>query len=155
RAVRQPGGRVPQVGDCDNGRAHVLTRYAAWRQESMDHLLAAGARVLNCPSIADGIDPADRIEALFWDVADPMPASVAPVGARTLLPDSGLAVLRGDRAYALLTNARVGASGFGNHKHCDQLAVEVCIDGQPVFVDAGSYIYTSNPDERNRFRGTA
>jgi Heparinase II/III-like protein len=54
-----------------------------------------------------------------------------------------------------LTNGPVGTEGFGNHKHCDQLAIEVCLDRQPVFVDAGSYVYTSDPAERNRFRGTA
>jgi len=155
RALRQPDGRMPQVGDCDNGRAHILTRYGAWRQESMDHLLAAGARVLNCPALGEGIDAADRIEALLWNVSDSVPAPCAAAEPPMVFEDSGLAVLRNERAIALLSNSRVGTLGFGNHKHCDQLAVEVCIGRQPLFVDAGSYVYTSDPVERNRFRGTA
>jgi hypothetical protein len=64
-------------------------------------------------------------------------------------------VLRNGPTTVLFTNSRVGTEGFGNHKHCDQLAVEVCAGDQPIFVDAGSYAYTSDPAERNRFRGTA
>jgi Heparinase II/III-like protein/Heparinase II/III N-terminus len=155
KALRQPDGRLPQVGDCDNGRAHILTRYGGWRQESMDHLLAAGARVLNCPELACGIDPRDAIEALFWDVAAPEPAAVPTLRPVEAFCDSGFVVLRRAGTYALLTNSRVGTGGFGNHKHCDQLAVEICVGRQPVIVDAGSFVYTSNPEARNRFRATA
>jgi hypothetical protein len=154
RTLRQPDGRIPQIGDCDNGRAHILTRYGTWRQESTDHLLAAGARVLHCAALVDGIAHADRIEEVFWDVADPVPAEWTGARCAERFPDSGLAVLRNDRAIVVLCNGRVGTMGFGNHKHCDQLAVEVCIGGRPVFVDAGTYVYTSSPEERNRFRGT-
>jgi hypothetical protein len=155
RTLRQPRGRMPQVGDCDNGRAHILTGYGAWRQESMDHLLAAGARVLGCPALAESVDERDAVEARFWDVSDAAPAAWAPPGAVALFPQSGLAVLRHAGVNVLLTNGPVGTAGFGNHKHCDQLGVEICIATQPVFVDAGSYVYTSDPDARNRFRGTA
>ena len=155
RGLRQPGGRVPQVGDCDNGRAHILSGYGVWRQESMDHLLAAGAAVLNCPALADEIDEHDAIERLFWDVSDSDPLTIDPPRPITLFPESGMAVLRNGVTTVLFTNGPVGTEGFGNHKHCDQLAIEVCLDRQPVFVDAGSYVYTSDPAERNRFRGTA
>jgi Heparinase II/III-like protein len=55
----------------------------------------------------------------------------------------------------VMANSRVGTKGFGNHKHCDQLAVEVSVGTQPLLVDAGSYVYTSDPGARNAFRGTA
>jgi hypothetical protein len=155
RALRQPGGRMPQVGDCDNGRAHILTGYGVWSQESMDHLLAAGARVLNCPTLAEGIDDHAAAEAAFWDVADAERCTVDPPRPIALFPQSGLAVLRNAATTVVFTNGPVGTEGFGNHKHCDQLAIEICVGAQPVFVDAGSYVYTSAPDERNRFRGTA
>src|SRR5207248_362281 len=44
--------------------------------------------------------------------------------------------------------------GFGNHKHCDQLAFEYHLAGVPLLVDPGSHVYTSDPDTRNLFRST-
>jgi hypothetical protein len=155
RSVRQPGGRIPQLGDCDNGRAHIFTGYGRWAQERMDHLLAAGARVLNCPELADEVDDRDAVEALFWDTPPVPRATWIDAGPIAEFPDSGLIVLRNGSTRVLFSNGPVGTEGFGNHKHCDQLAVEVAVGSQPVFVDAGSYVYTSDPAERNRFRGTA
>jgi hypothetical protein len=154
RAIRQPGGRVPQVGDADNGRAHILSQYGRWSQESMDHLLVAGARVMGWPALAEGVPALDHIESVFWDVSAPV-ASPPDVGTNpTLFQNFGLAVARVDGVSAIMSNGPVGTLGFGNHKHCDQLAVEIVLGDQPVFVDGGTYVYTSNPGARNYFRGT-
>src|SRR5262249_27175023 len=103
RAVRQPGGRVPQLGDCDNGRAHVFSGYGAWQQERMDHLLAAGARVLNCPELARDVDDRDAVEAIFWETpAVPRAAPLEP-GPIAEFPDAGFVVLRNGPTTALFT----------------------------------------------------
>ena len=62
--------------------------------------------------------------------------------------------MRRGRDYLLVTNGVVGTAGFGNHKHNDQLGFEYHVDGAPVFVDPGSYVYTSDPAARNLFRST-
>jgi hypothetical protein len=49
----------------------------------------------------------------------------------------------------------VGTAGFGNHKHNDLLGFEYHVEGTPLLVDPGSYVYTSDPDARNLFRRTA
>jgi hypothetical protein len=156
RIIRQPDGRVPQVGDADNGRAHILSAYGTWSQESMDHLLVAGARVFEWPELDAGVARGAAIERGFWDVtAPPLDRRPAIDSSLTLFRDFGLGIARQPGTTALMTNGRVGTHGFGNHKHCDQLAVEIVIGGQPVFVDGGSYVYTSDPAARNQFRGTA
>ena len=77
------------------------------------------------------------------------------MGSR-LFPMAGLAAMRaGTTGYLLVTNGIVGTNGFGNHKHNDQLSFEYHFDGVPLVVDPGSYVYTSDPDARNLFRGTA
>jgi uncharacterized heparinase superfamily protein len=57
--------------------------------------------------------------------------------------------------YLAVTNGIVGTKGFGNHKHNDQLSFEYHHGGVALVVDAGSYVYTSDPDARNLFRSTA
>jgi uncharacterized heparinase superfamily protein len=49
----------------------------------------------------------------------------------------------------------VGTRGIGNHKHNDVLGFELHADGQDIFVDPGSYLYTPDPAWRNHFRSTA
>lgn len=47
--------------------------------------------------------------------------------------------------------------GFGNiaaHGHADALSFQLFIDGQPVFVDSGTYNYHVTPESRNFFRST-
>ncbi len=151
-ALRQPGGRQPQMGDADNGRAHILTGYGRWNQESMDHLLAAGAAVLEAPHLAAEIPLERQVEAIVWGHTPQAAPRVAPRTKGKLYRESGLAVWRGAENYLLLANGRVGTSGVGNHKHNDQLAIEWVAGSQPLVVDGGSYCYTSDPTFRNLFR---
>lgn len=162
RLLRQPGGRQPQIGDADDGRAHVFTGYGAAQSENMDHLLAAGARVLGLPHLRAGLPKSAMIEALFWDVPGTEIAAEAGAEERAgepgrvdLLSDFGVAVARMGPTYLALTNGRVGTEGVGNHKHNDQLAIEWVVGDRPILVDGGSYTYTQDPDSRNRFRSTA
>ena len=43
---------------------------------------------------------------------------------------------------------------IGDHAHCDQLSFELSLKGIPVFVDRGSYVYTSDLNKRNLYRST-
>ncbi|MFA5153485.1 MAG: heparinase II/III-family protein, partial [Clostridia bacterium] len=36
----------------------------------------------------------------------------------------------------------------------DKLSFELCINGKDVIVDPGTYVYTPNPEQRNKFRST-
>ena len=155
KALRQPEGRWPQIGDADDGRAHILTGYGAWRQDSQDHLLAAGAHVLNCLDLSEDLPEEALVEQLFWGNSAPERTDLPSVPNPAVFPDFGVAVLRGGTSYVSITNGPVGTEGFGNHKHNDQLAVEWVVGEQPLLVDGGSYIYTRDPAARNLFRSTA
>ena len=82
------------------------------------------------------------------------PARVEP--AARMFAHAGIAVARSEAGhYLLVTNGIVGTGGFGNHKHNDQLSFEYHHGGTPLILDPGTYVYTSDADARNRFRGTA
>ena len=49
----------------------------------------------------------------------------------------------------------LGCSLSSGHGHADLLSVQCAAFGEPVLVDGGTYCYTSEPEWRNFFRGTA
>lgn len=162
QAVLRPDGRLPVIGDADDGRLMIATGYGTWRPSHGAHLLAPAGLALGHPAWsawARALDAeAGLWEAFWWGLRWPavLTSSPDPEQAR-LFPDAGLAVSRSlsSGAYLLVTNAIVGTSGFGNHKHNDLLSFEYCDRDVPLIVDPGSYVYTSDFPARNRFRGTA
>lgn len=51
-----------------------------------------------------------------------------------------------------------GPLGFGPlaaHGHADALSVQLVIDGKPILIDPGTYIYNGNREKRDLFRSTA
>jgi len=155
-AVQRPDGLMPQVGDADDGRLHILSGYGTAQPQDGRHLFGPAAGVLG-----NLVWTSHGGEWMPWETAwwgfDPPAASPSEPASRDGLrhfPEAGLTVMRRGRDYLLITNGIVGTAGFGNHKHNDLLGFEYHVDGLPVFVDPGSYVYTSDPDARNLFRST-
>ena len=69
-------------------------------------------------------------------------------------PESGFYVLRSDRLHAFVCCRRPDARDVGAHSHNDHLGFTLSVDGRDFIVDAGTYSYTGNMRERNRFRAT-
>jgi uncharacterized heparinase superfamily protein len=155
-AVTRPDGLMPQIGDADDGRLHVFGGYGSTTPQDGRHLFGPAAAMFAEPAWArlGGEDAA--WEAEWWGLHSETSAAALPVAAGCLYPDAGVAVMRaGDSHYTAITNGIVGTKGFGNHKHNDQLSFEYHHAGVPLVVDPGSYVYTSDADARNLFRGTA
>lgn len=70
-------------------------------------------------------------------------------------PDMGCYVLRSPRLYLAIRCGEIGLAGLGAHAHCDQLSIELVIDGESCMRDPGSYIYTALPARRNDYRSAS
>ena len=154
--VLRPDGLMPQIGDADDGRLHILSGYGSWKPQDARHIFAPAALLLSEPRWLNHCGPVGAWEAAWWgfDISRVIFHDGPPPDIALLFPDAGLAIARKGGTYLAVTNGVVGTNGFGNHKHNDQLGFEFHAGGQPLFVDPGSFVYTSDPDARNLFRGT-
>ncbi len=66
--------------------------------------------------------------------------------------DSGMYIFKSDRLYLAISAGPNGQNGNGGHAHNDKLSFELCIDGEDVTKDPGTYLYTPLPEMRNQFR---
>ncbi|MGE3163927.1 MAG: alginate lyase family protein [Planctomycetota bacterium] len=85
------------------------------------------------------------------------PPSVADVeGCEPLaFPAAGFYVMRSASLHCVFRAGPNGQNGNGGHAHNDQLSFTLTLGGQPLIVDPGSYVYSPDPAQRNRFRSTA
>jgi len=97
-----------------------------------------------------GTDPRDH-RHLFAQADRPF----EPATESAAYSDGGYYVLREGDLYLIVRCGDVGRHGRGGHGHNDQLSFELAAGGRPLVIDPGTYVYTADPVERNRFRSTA
>lgn len=157
-AYTKPDGTAPQIGDADDGRVHVLSGHDADPRDHR-HLLAAGAVLFGREDFwrasgarwPEAIWIAGAQAAASWPVP---PAPAARVESRAF-PNAGVYILRGGLDAVTVAAGAVGTNGLGNHKHNDLLSIDVHLDGEDILVDAGTFVYSSDPGARNAFRSTS
>lgn len=67
----------------------------------------------------------------------------------------GCYVIRSPQLYLAVRCGEIGLAGLGGHTHCDQLAIELVLDGTNRVRDPGTYIYTPLPARRNAYRSAS
>ena len=75
--------------------------------------------------------------------------------ASAAFPSGGVYVLAAGEDHVFIDCGPVGLAGRGGHGHNDCLSFEAVLAGVRVLTDSGSYVYTGDPEARNRFRATA
>ena len=70
-------------------------------------------------------------------------------------PDFGLFIFRSPRLYLAVRCWTGNQPVHSAHRHQDQLSVELSIDGRNLIYDPGTYLYTSLPEARNKYRESA
>jgi hypothetical protein len=154
--VTRPDGLMPQSGDADDGRVHVLSTCETATPQDARHLFGAAGAIFGEPRWLALGGKYGTWERAWWGLGGSATAASAPDLPTRLYADAGLAVMRAPGShYLLASNGIVGTKGFGNHKHNDLLSFEYHHGGIPLVVDPGSFVYTSDFDARNLFRSTA
>jgi hypothetical protein len=93
--------------------------------------------------------PADRRRS----ISIPVPGdSILEEGAGVAFPDFGIYVFRSARLFLAVRCGDIGQGGYGGHDHNDQLGVELNVDGEDWIADPGTYVYTADPLQRDRYR---
>ena len=155
-AVTRPDGLMPQLGDADDGRLHVLSGYGVVTPQDPRHLFGPAGAIFGERSWRALAGSQGAWEAEWWGFEWSRDEAPLSPPSSALFRDAGVAVMRAGRDHCVIaTNGIVGTKGFGNHKHNDLLSFEYHRRGVPLFVDPGSFVYTSDFDARNRFRRTS
>lgn len=150
RWIADVTGRVPAIGDDDEGRVLTLagheTRYPASVTAAIaGHLGRADLVLPHEPDLRNLLIP-----ACGW-------AASAPQGTYSFA-EGGYTVHRGRIAghetLLVVDHAPLGYLSIAAHGHADALALTLNIDGAPVLVDPGTYLYHSGHAWRDWFRGT-
>jgi hypothetical protein len=155
RAYLRPDTRAPLIGDSDSGQAFPLVRR---RGNDHAYLVALGATIFHEPRFK--IEGANAPEELLWvlgqqGLSDYAALPAGEAAESEAFPDAGTYVMRRDDLYLLFNASGAGVNGRGSHGHNDALGIDVSACGSAFIVDPGSYIYTGDLKERQRFRSTA
>jgi hypothetical protein len=152
-ALGDARGRVPNIGDDDEGR--VLTLSAAREYGYPGSVARAIAGYCGtAPRIARSTDDPELRDAFF-----------RPANADAITPDGvltfeagGYTVIRERRAghqmRMTIDHGPLGYLSIAAHGHADANAITLSLDGEDIFVDPGTYLYHSGGAWRDWFRGT-
>jgi hypothetical protein len=140
-------GPTPALGDDDEGRVLTLL---AHEPDYARSVAGAIAGYLGIPGPRTG-----DFRALLFG-APPRPAPHRK-GLRTF-PDGGLSVWHGRQngrdARLIFDHGPLGYLSIAAHGHADALSLTLSLDGEPVLVDPGTYLYGSGGAWRRWFRST-
>ncbi len=145
-------GIAPLIGDDDQSR--VLMAYGSDEPRYAASIAGALAGFLERPDLAPHIHDPHWRDIVF---ATPPPGA-PPADGTTTFGHGGYTIRRGEiagrRVHFTFDHGPLGFGALAAHGHADALSVWLSLDGRPVLVDAGTYLYHSEGENRRRFRVT-
>jgi hypothetical protein len=155
RSVRDVGGRMPMVGDADDG---VVFRLGPATEDRVQQLLALDDAVFN-----DGAGESAGVRWLlhtFPGARPQLPVQEFAYGLAWAFPDGGYLLFGADfgrprEIKGMLDCGPLGYLGIAAHGHADALALTLSVAGEQCLVDPGTYSYWRERKWRDYFRGTS
>jgi Heparinase II/III-like protein/Heparinase II/III N-terminus len=151
-ALLGPSGLLPLIGDDDGGR---LFHPYGERVEFGRATMATCAVALGRPAWLRA-DSDLAVQAAWWMGAEVLSSrpEPAPPPASRFFQDAGTVVMAADDVHIVIKTGGFG-EGSAGHSHSDILSVTVRLGQREILIDPGSFTYIADPEERNRFRGSA
>lgn len=150
--VTDSSGHQPRIGDDDD--SHVLGN-GMGVEPTINSVMAAVAHATDRPEISPPVPVRHLRHALM---PAPPPNGIWPGGFRHF-SEGGYSVQRhlgkGAADHLLVfDHGPIGYLSIAAHGHADTLAVWLHVEGEPVLIDAGTYLYHAGHAWRDHFRGT-
>ncbi|WP_416898704.1 MAG: heparinase II/III family protein [Minwuia sp.] len=151
--ITDSAGNQPRIGDDDD--SHVLGN-GMGVEDTVNSVMSCIASATGEAAMAPPVPVPHFRNALF---PAPRPDPAWPSGVRHFT-DGGYTVdrrpARGGVPDHLLVfdHGDLGYLSIAAHGHADTLAVWLHVGGQPVLIDAGTYLYHAGHEWRDHFRGT-
>lgn len=148
-------GRVPQIGDNDNGRFLIFSKRLI-----LEHKYLLSLAAIYYKNSDFKVPTFTYDEEAFWffgktsiEVFKTLPFRKKSIASKRF-SDAGCYLLRHNDDYCFISCAPNGQKGIGGHSHNDKLSFELMLNGRDIIVDPGTYVYTPYPNKRNKFRST-
>lgn len=164
-ALADPAGKIPHVGDCDDGRVELLLddlEQMLTMPIPERHSLAVSSFLGTGSALFGDFDAGRFGDAAWYGFVPPVRKKQSKVLSRaqsheaiTVFPRSGVAIARHGSWEILFFAMPNGAQGRGSHTHNDKLSFVIRLEGEELFGDSGTCVYTRDAAKRNRFRSTA
>lgn len=150
--IIKPNGRIPMIGDVDNGRLLVLSDYSSWEVNDVRELLSLGGEYFNNTLLKNS--GAIKKEDKLWIFNSLSDEEEKYYNKSVKFSNGGYYILRNNDIYCFIRCGELSCRGQGGHSHNDQLSFELNVKGEDFIVDTGTGVYTANKNIRNLFRST-
>ncbi len=148
-------GEVIEFGDNDEGKILDL----CGRIEHYEYVLGMMSILLNERYVNMNND--ELHENLHWlfkaeDIESAQHKDLYEVKESVCFEEGGNTILRSRDGKILIgiDHAELGFGSIAAHGHADALSFQMYVEGNPVFIDPGTYIYHCDLESRNAFRKT-
>jgi hypothetical protein len=159
-SVMDKNGNVPNIGDSDDGYAVILSEGEG---DSYRSLLATGAILFERGDFADKAGRFD--EKSFWLSGIEGWEKYNALVKRSFIPvktfdQGGYYILSShedteDEIKFIFDCGPLGYLSIAAHGHSDALSFVLNIGGKEFFIDPGTYVYSTQKEWRDYFRGTS
>ena len=150
--ITKSNGKIPLIGDVDNGRLIILSNYYNWEVNDVRNIISLGGEYFDNILLKEV--GANEKEDKIWIFNSQKDYKEKFFKESIAFENGGYYLLQNSEIYCLIRCGELSLRGQGGHSHNDQLSIELNIDGEDFFIDTGTGVYTADKNIRNLFRST-